>query len=226
MCFWVKMGWTWEEIYSQVVPNCEKLWCVDCNKHELLGWVLCGVSVQCSQTLPPHNILTSVQLGASAQVSLLTCVEKGSGKFTPSSCFCLHHYALHIGTRKPFFCGLGLTSVGILPLILPPIVFLCFGPFCLFLKWIASLSCSKIFSDPLLSRVCSFSPTHTPSPLWLSQNLEGNLEVHQVWSKCSIVPAWWAISSHFLNIFCAMEHTVYPCSQHFLKVLLHHKCNP
>lgn len=111
-----------------------KLWCVDCNKHELLGWVLCR-SVSNALRPCPHNILTSVPLGASAQVSLLTCVEKaGSGRFTlpPVSVHTIMHptYAPESHSLSSW----DWTSIGIPPWILPPIVFLCFGPFCLFLK--------------------------------------------------------------------------------------------
>ena len=185
MCFWM---WRWGlDLARNVQSSCTlktPVTCLSCihkyikymHPHRYIhgmhsAWVG-PLQVRVHAVRPfPHDVLLSVPLRASAQVSLLTCVERQSVQVQvyPSSYFCPHrHTHIHM-PASPSLQFWDWTAIGISSLFLALTASLCCSPVLhVVVRRLASVPCSEIFRDPLLT-------------LRLSQSLEGSVQVHQAW---------------------------------------------
>lgn len=187
--------------------------------HGLFGWVLGRSTSRLSDPalLMFWHLFHWEPLPRSLSSPVLRVRGISSSSGFPFLLFLSHHYAPHIWTSKTVL-GLDfnrnlhiISSAYSVPLLQSTLHIL--------KRWMASLSCSEIFSDPLLLRICHFSFTALRHEvlIWLLQSLEGNSEVHQHWSESSLVPPWSHFLFSLLSICCDEEHTIYSCSQDFLE---------
>lgn len=109
----------------------------------------------------PHDTMKCVPLRASAWASLLTCVERRLVQVQvdpfPISVPTIIH--THICTSKPLAAVLGLNFRDLLIIPSAHSLPLLQSILHIVIRYVTSLPCSKIFSDPLLLKVCNFSFT-------------------------------------------------------------------